>query len=670
MEDFYRPPLIARGGAIVPGTDFVLKNHMVQLLRQNCQFHGFEGEDANEHLDKYLSITQFIKQKRISQDIINLNLFLFSLTHEAESWFYTLKTHSIHTWEDMVFKFLSKYFPYSRTLQLKTEILNFWQLPTESVFESWERFKSCLQKCLDHRILLLNQILTFYNGITIIDQERLMVAAGDNFMRKTPQEAYDLIKNMTQHHFQWDAEVYYNTTTDMSAHYFETTFASRERVKDILTPFTDDEPSEMIEDQKSIYHLSGSLTPSSDPMVASLSPSLTPIGDSDSILEETDTLLPHHDSTLPKVYDDIFNPEGDIRLLKRLLNLDSTKDLPPPHELNNEIFDPKGDILILENLFKDDPSEAKNSGIASLIKGPSDTFLMGDEDIKLNPPIDIDNLIPIPRVSEKPLDSLDPILETFKMTITNPFFDLDSEFTLNLDNPILDIQNKESDESETETIMDEVIHIEKGAKTGIYGFVSIKSAKNSRSRQSHEKSPSMPLEKALENEFNDALRSYWASPNWEVSYERPRGDRKSAISFQFAKYENRTVIIIAYEESYQMGHLQDYWWRVNDHECSPFTNWRDHIRGPYADYYSNAHDEEEQKDEERCELFDDPAQEPPICKIRRFEMIKYSFGQEEEYVAIKEYEYDDLTRTNDDASYAYQEIFHNMDEGWLVTRAE
>ncbi|GKA37427.1 reverse transcriptase domain-containing protein [Tanacetum coccineum] len=487
MEDFYRPSLIGRGGpiapTIAPGTDFVLKNHMVRLLRQNCQFHGFKDEDANEHLDKYLSITQFIKQKGISQDIINLNVFLFSLSHEAESWFYTLKTHSIHTWEEMVSKFLSKYFPYSRTLQLRKEILNFWQLPTESVFEAWERFKSCLRKCPDHRILLLNQILTFYNGITMIDQERLMVAAGGNFMRKTPQEAYDLIENMTQHHFQWDAEVYYNTTTDMSAYYSETTFASRERVEVLgkQTGYTiqsvqhnpgpghpntfyysdsdesdDDEPSEMIEDQKSIHHLSGSPTPSSDPVVASLSPSLTPTGDSDSILEETDTLLPHHDSTSPEVNDDIFDPEGDIRLLERLLNLDSTKDLPPPHELNNEIFDPEGDILILENLLKDDPSEAKNSEIDSLIKGPSDTFLMGDEDIKLNPPMDVDNLVPIPRVSEKPLDSLDSILETSKMTITDPLFDFDSEFTLNLDNPILNIQNKESDESGTETIMDEV----------------------------------------------------------------------------------------------------------------------------------------------------------------------------------------------------------------------
>ncbi|GKD22094.1 hypothetical protein Tco_1223797 [Tanacetum coccineum] len=44
--------------------------------------------------------------------------------------------------------------------------------------------------------------------------------------------------------------------------------------------------------------------------------------------------------------------------------------------------------------------------------------------------------------------------------------------------------------------------------------------------------------------------------------------------------------------------------------------------------------------------------------------------KEEEYVAIKEYEYDDLTRTNEDACHAYQEVFRNMDEGWLVTMAE
>ncbi|GKB37261.1 reverse transcriptase domain-containing protein, partial [Tanacetum coccineum] len=215
----------------------------------------------------------------------------------------------------MVFKFLSKYYPYSRALQLRKEIFNFRQLPTESVFEAWERFKSCLWKCPDHKILLLNQILTFDYGIMMIDQERLMVAIGGNFMRKTPQEACGLIENMTHHYFQWDAKVYYKTTNNICAHYSATTFAFRfERTNSDESD--NDEPSEMIEDQKLIHHLSGSPTPSSDLVVTSLSPSLTPTGDTDSILEETDTLLPHQDSTLPEVDDDIFNPEGEIRLLE------------------------------------------------------------------------------------------------------------------------------------------------------------------------------------------------------------------------------------------------------------------------------------------------------------------------------------------------------------------
>ncbi|GKF53464.1 hypothetical protein Tco_0160374, partial [Tanacetum coccineum] len=81
-----------------------------------------------------------------------------------------------------------------------------------------------------------------------------------------------------------------------------------------------------------------------------------------------------------------------------------------------------------------------------------------------------------------------------------------------------------------------------------------------------------------------------------------------------------------------------------------------------AIYNIDVQEEDEQHKKRRCDLFDDPAQEPPVYKIRRFEMIKYLFVQEEEYVAINEYEYDDFTRTNEDACHAYQEIFRNMDE--------
>nr|GEX77354.1 hypothetical protein [Tanacetum cinerariifolium] len=46
------------------------------------------------------------------------------------------------------------------------------------------------------------------------------------------------------------------------------------------------------------------------------------------------TFSSHSDLASPKVKDDIFNPKGDIVLIEKLLNLDSTKDLPPPHNIN------------------------------------------------------------------------------------------------------------------------------------------------------------------------------------------------------------------------------------------------------------------------------------------------------------------------------------------------
>ncbi|GKA81412.1 reverse transcriptase domain-containing protein, partial [Tanacetum coccineum] len=259
-EEIAHDAASSEGGPIaqttIPGTDFVLKNHIVRLLRQNCQFNGFRDEDANEHLNKYLSITQFMKQNGVSQDNISLNLFPFSLTYEAESWFYHLKTHSIHTWEEMILKFLSKYYPHSRALQLRKDIMNFRQLPIELVFEAWERFKSCLRKCPDHRISLIDQIFTFYHGITMVDQDKIMVAVGPGHPNT----------------------VYYSDDSDKS---------------------DEDEPYEVLDIQKPIHSLSGNPTPSSDLVVESLSPLHTPFGDSDSLLEETDTLLSYSDDSLP-----------------------------------------------------------------------------------------------------------------------------------------------------------------------------------------------------------------------------------------------------------------------------------------------------------------------------------------------------------------------------------
>ncbi|GJX17163.1 hypothetical protein Tco_0217995 [Tanacetum coccineum] len=85
----------------------------------------------------------------------------------------------------------------------------------------------------------------------------------------------------------------------------------------------------------------------------------------------------------------------------------------------------------------------------------------------------------------------------------------------------------------------------------------------------------------------------------------------------------------------------------------------------YHDY--NEGENENETHEERHKLYGIETREVLVCQIKRY-MIKYSFNDEEEYVVVKEDEYNDLTITSDEACRAYQEIFRMMDEGWMVTR--
>ncbi|GKF24469.1 hypothetical protein Tco_0076791, partial [Tanacetum coccineum] len=58
---------------------------------------------------------------------------------------------------------------------------------------------------------------------------------------------------------------------------------------------------------------SGNPTPYYDPIVSTTSPTLTPFGDSDFLLEEVDAFLAlKDDPTLPEVDHSYYDPEGDI----------------------------------------------------------------------------------------------------------------------------------------------------------------------------------------------------------------------------------------------------------------------------------------------------------------------------------------------------------------------
>nr|GEY88878.1 reverse transcriptase domain-containing protein [Tanacetum cinerariifolium] len=165
------------------------------------------GDNANKHLDKFLHVTQSIKMNGVTDDALRLYLFPHSLTHHATAWFDRLQRNSINTFEQMAKMFLGKYFPPSMVTKLKNEITNFRQRPDESLFEARERYKLSIDRCLNRNMLHVTQIDTFYSRLTLRHRDTINATAGGTFMKRCPEECYDLIENMIAHHNDWDTSV-------------------------------------------------------------------------------------------------------------------------------------------------------------------------------------------------------------------------------------------------------------------------------------------------------------------------------------------------------------------------------------------------------------------------------------------------------------------------------
>ncbi|GJS32511.1 hypothetical protein Tco_0530893 [Tanacetum coccineum] len=146
-------------------------------------------------------------------------------------------------------------------------------------------------------------------------------------------------------------------------------------------------------------------------------------------------------------------------------------------------------------------------------------------------------------------------------------------------------------------------------------------------------------------------------------------------------------LINSFENFYELDYnvlvkLQECLLKMNAYEVAPFSRLENYDQRPYAnlkiekshDPYldinrifgrnydtSNAGNTQDNQGHEECR--DDPTHEQSICKIKRFKMMKYSFNADEEYIAIKEFEY--LSHAKDNLN-AYRELLRIIDKGWVM----
>ena len=120
----------------IDASDFELEPALIIMVQQN-QFAGHSTENPNEHLGRFLRIENSIKVGGVKPEVIQLQLFPFSLRDLALTWFNSLPYESVNTWEELMRAYLSKFFTPSRGSEQRLEKANFKNGEEENKYTAW-----------------------------------------------------------------------------------------------------------------------------------------------------------------------------------------------------------------------------------------------------------------------------------------------------------------------------------------------------------------------------------------------------------------------------------------------------------------------------------------------------------------------------------------------------
>ena len=161
------------------------------------------NENLNIHLTNVIEVCDTVKYNGVTKEALRLRLFPLSLGDRAKHLLTSQPPDSITSWNDLVQKFLTKFFLPRKIAQLVQEINTFKQLEGESLVEAWDRFHELLRKCPHHRLTKWMQVHTLYNGLRNATRTVIDASAGGALMKKTTDQAYEILKDAATNTNQW-----------------------------------------------------------------------------------------------------------------------------------------------------------------------------------------------------------------------------------------------------------------------------------------------------------------------------------------------------------------------------------------------------------------------------------------------------------------------------------
>ncbi|CAN0898822.1 Retrovirus-related Pol polyprotein from transposon 17.6 [Linum grandiflorum] len=185
--------------------NFKIKPGFIQMIQNGCQFASLPNQDPHEHLRAFVELCDTLHIAGVHNDTIKLRMFGFSLIGKAKHWLQTLAPGSIGTWEECERLFLERYFPPSKTMELRNEITNFKMTDGETLYEAWDRFKEAIRRCPNHGLEKWSIVTTFFKGALPSVRNDLNSAAGGSFIALAATQAYELLETMARDAYAWGA---------------------------------------------------------------------------------------------------------------------------------------------------------------------------------------------------------------------------------------------------------------------------------------------------------------------------------------------------------------------------------------------------------------------------------------------------------------------------------
>ena len=201
QEEFALPPTVVQSAIRRPPiqvNNFELKAVTLRMFR-NILFHGLPSENLNMHLTNFVEVCDTIEYNEVIEEVLKMRLFPLSLGDRAKHWLTSQPPDSITSWNDLVQKFLTKFFPPTKIAQLVQEINTF----RENLAKAWERFHDLLRRCPQHRLTRGMQVHTFYNGLRDATRTVIDASAGGALMKKTTDQAYEILEDAATNSNQW-----------------------------------------------------------------------------------------------------------------------------------------------------------------------------------------------------------------------------------------------------------------------------------------------------------------------------------------------------------------------------------------------------------------------------------------------------------------------------------